>query len=73
MSNETDFQRQRMDIYRAELVERMSHAVSKDKVIEAFPGLLISSFVESYAKTSFGFHACLLCHRAGRKNRAFER
>ena len=41
MSNETDFQRQRMEIYRAELVERMSHAVTEDKVLEVIPGVVV--------------------------------
>ncbi len=42
MSHETDFQRQRMEIYRAELVERMSRAVPEDNVIEVFPGVFIA-------------------------------
>lgn len=42
MSKNKDFERQRMDIYRAELVERMSRAVPKNEVIEVFPGLFMA-------------------------------
>jgi AraC-like DNA-binding protein len=42
MSKQPDFERQRMDIYRAELVERMSRAVPEDKVLEVFPGLFMA-------------------------------
>lgn len=42
MSMNTNFERQRMDIYRAELIERMSRAVNEDKVSEVFPGLFIA-------------------------------
>ena len=42
MSMNTDFERQRMDIYRAELIERMSRAVPEDKVLEVFHGVFIA-------------------------------
>ena len=42
MNNQTDFERRRMEIYRAELLERMSRAVTEDKVSEVFPGLFIA-------------------------------
>ena len=42
MNNQTDFERRRVEIYRAELLERMSRAVTEDKVSEVFPGLFIA-------------------------------
>lgn len=42
MNDQRDFERQRMEIYRAELVERMSRAVPEDEVIEVFPGVFIA-------------------------------
>lgn len=42
MSKDSDFQKQRMDIYRAELIERMNRAVPEDDVIEVLPGLFMA-------------------------------
>ena len=62
MSNETNFERQRMDIYRAELIERMSRAVTEDKVLEVFPGIFIarSSVITQKIHTVYPTAFCVI-------------